>query len=422
MKKINIEGLNEVIYKGTCDNGLDVYVWTNEHVKTTFMTLSVKYGSIDTEFSINGKNYSVPSGVAHFLEHIKFNEKNGTAHEYFSKNGADTNAFTTFRYTSYLVYTVNNIEENLVHLLDFVQTPYFNKKMIQKEKGIILEEANMGLDSTGNVAYYGLLNALFKNSNYRNYIAGSKDDIKSISYDDIKLVYDTFYTPDNMFLCVTGNVNPYEIFEIVKNNQKSKKFKKVKNFEKKIINEPAKVNQKYVENESLVVNPFGYYALKISKRNFKGYHEYDLKKYLKYILSINFGQDSDFYENIINNKIATDLSFGVNIIDGYIIIYISFESKYYDETIKRIDEKMNSLVFDEASFKRKLKGTIASLILSFEDVENVNSNIQDFIIKYDELLPDIKLRMENYTFNDLEKIASKITTNNKSVYIMVPKK
>ena len=44
MKEIVLKGLNEVIYEHTTKEGLKVYMWVNERVKATLMTLSVKYG------------------------------------------------------------------------------------------------------------------------------------------------------------------------------------------------------------------------------------------------------------------------------------------------------------------------------------------------------------------------------------------
>src|SRR5574344_1975233 len=109
MQKIEIKGLKEIIYTDTCKNGLQVYIWVNEKVKSTFMTLSVKFGSVNTEFNYHNKNFVVPNGTAHFLEHVKFNEPDGsTAHDFFKKTGADVNAFTTFEYTSYIVFALKN--------------------------------------------------------------------------------------------------------------------------------------------------------------------------------------------------------------------------------------------------------------------------------------------------------------------------
>lgn len=422
MEKINIKDIDEIIYKGKCDNGLEVYIWPNEKVKTTYMTLSVRYGSLDTDFKIDNKEYSVPNGTAHFLEHIKFNEKDGkTAHDFFSENGADTNAFTTFKYTSYLVYTVDNIETNLCHLLDFVFTPVFNQKIIQKEKGIIIEEAKMGKDSPGTINYFGINELLFKKSKYKNLVTGDVNEIKNINLNDIKLVYDNFYVPSNMFLCATGNVNPYEIFEIVKNNQKNN-FPEIKKVEKIVTNEPEPVSKSYKEVESNVMSPMGTYALKIPVKKFKDYSELDIKEYISLLLNINFGSTSDFKEDLISNKLITGLSTSVNISDGYVIIKIFFDSKYPDEIIKRIEKQFKNLNLSKNDFERKIKAAVATCILAFEDVETVNSIIQEHLINYNKILYDYKPYLENLDYNILENMAKKISVSNKAVFIMVPKK
>ena len=185
LNKVEIKGLNETIYVGTCDNGLKVYIWVSEKVKSSFMSLSVKYGSIDTEFLVNNEVHKVMNGTAHFLEHIKFNESEGvTAHDFFHKTGADVNAFTTFKFTSYLVYAMNQVNENLMHLLDFVENPYFNQKLLNKEKGIIISEAQMGEDDPATMGYFGFFKSLFNKSKYRNLVTGNPSEIKKISYLD----------------------------------------------------------------------------------------------------------------------------------------------------------------------------------------------------------------------------------------------
>ena len=140
MHEIALEGLDEKIIEYTTKCGLKVYMWVNEKVNSTLMTLSVKFGSIHTKFKVGKKVYTVPKGVAHFLEHVKFNMSEGvTAHDEFVKVGGDANAFTTFKYTSYIVFATDNKQDNLNILLDFVYKPYFTKKIITKKKEIIIE-------------------------------------------------------------------------------------------------------------------------------------------------------------------------------------------------------------------------------------------------------------------------------------------
>ena len=229
MQEIEIKGLDEKIYYEECDSALPVYMWVNDKINSYYMTLSVKYGSIHTEFktSKNGKIIKVPTGIAHFMEHVKFNEKGGlTANDFFDKLGSDINAFTTFEYTNYQVYANSFFKENLNHLLDYVMTPYFTKSLINKEKNIIVEEAKADEDNPYSKLYFGMYNNLFHNYNYKNKVIGEVDDIKRTTVEDIKLIFNTFYHPKNMFLVITGNFNPYEAMQIVKDNLSKKEFKK----------------------------------------------------------------------------------------------------------------------------------------------------------------------------------------------------
>ena len=121
MKQINIIAAKEIIYEHTLKNGLKVYIWPYKKNEEISLSLTVKYGSIHTKFKVNNKVITVPNGMAHFLEHIKFNEsKDVTAHDYFYKMGSYTNAYTTYDHTSYEVICNNNLKDNLNHLLYFL--------------------------------------------------------------------------------------------------------------------------------------------------------------------------------------------------------------------------------------------------------------------------------------------------------------
>ena len=133
MEKIKIKGIDEEIYHTVSNKGLDIYVWKNIYAKSFYLSLNVKFGSVHTEFLVQGKKHTVPNGIAHFMEHIKFNvDKDKTANDLFDPLGSDINAFTTFKFTSYLVYGTNKFSDNLNNLLDYVYTPYFTKEIIKK--------------------------------------------------------------------------------------------------------------------------------------------------------------------------------------------------------------------------------------------------------------------------------------------------
>ena len=179
MNEIEINTLNEKIYTAKLDNGLNVVMWVNNNSKMFYSTLSVNFGSINTKFKIGNKSYKVPYGIAHYIEHLKFNLSDDlTAHEVFNKMGCDTNAFTTFNYTNYLVMGTGNPVDATNKLLDFVETPYFTKKLVNKERGIIISESNMGLDDPYMLNMYGVLKNIFKREEDYSLITGKEEDIK----------------------------------------------------------------------------------------------------------------------------------------------------------------------------------------------------------------------------------------------------
>ena len=146
MKEITIKCSDEKILTFNTKSKLPVYMYVNEKKQNTYISLVVKYGSNYTEFKCNGVNYNVPTGTAHFLEHLKFHLKDNDVNDLFLDLGSDTNAYTSIRETVYEVFANENIYEATKLLLDFVYDDYFSKKILESERGIILEEANLKKD------------------------------------------------------------------------------------------------------------------------------------------------------------------------------------------------------------------------------------------------------------------------------------
>ena len=422
MKEIILEGLNEKIYEYSTKCGLKVYMWVNERVTSTFMSLSVKYGSIHNKFKIGKKVYEVPNGVAHFLEHIKFNiDANTVAHDEFYKLGADSNAFTTFEYTSYIVYATKNLDKVLNLLLDYVYNPYFTKKMITKEKGIIIEEANMTEDDPYSVIFFDNLKSVLQKSNFREVITGTKEDIKEININDILNVYNNFYHPKNMFLTITGNINPYEMVRIIDDNMDKKTFKKYS--EPTIIteSEPKKVTSEYQEIRVGINDPQIKYSLKIPINKFKDIDLVDLKMAINLIMNINFGATSDFREELISKGLITSTSYYVDKYDEYMVVTINANTNYPKEVINKIKEKLDDLNVNEKDLTRKKNATIATMILDYEDIENVNMKIQNDIINNGKIITDLKARVSNLDRETLEGVMRHINNDNVAVNVFLPK-
>ena len=422
MEELELKGLNEKIYVYHTKCGLPIYMWVNEKVSSMYASLSVKYGSIHTKFKIGKKTYEVPNGIAHFLEHVKFNiDEETTAHDEFYKLGGDANAFTTFDYTSYIVFATNNKKENLEELLNFVYNPFFTKKCISKEKGIIVEEANMGLDDPYSIVFFhSLLNTLQK-SKYRNTITGTPDDVTSITLEDVKLVYDTFYHPENMFLTLTGNFNPYEMACLVEDNLSKKKFGKYLN---PIIikeNEPKKVTTKYKEEYINVTYPRLKFSIKMDMSRFKNYSSLELKILTSLLFNINFGATSDFKDELMEKGLIQNMNVTCDVYDDTFVVTINVTSNFKEEIIKKVKEKLENLSISELDFKRKKNATIATLILDYEDLENVSYRIQDDVLTNGGIVTNLKEILEDETIDDLKNIIDLLDFDNISINVFLPK-
>lgn len=422
MEELELKGLNEKIYVYHTKCGLPIYMWVNEKVSSMYASLSVKYGSIHTKFKIGKKTYEVPNGIAHFLEHVKFNiDEETTAHDEFYKLGGDANAFTTFDYTSYIVFATNNKKENLEELLNFVYNPFFTKKCISKEKGIIVEEANMGLDDPYSIVFFhSLLNTLQK-SKYRNTITGTPDDVTSITLEDVKLVCDTFYHPENMFLTLTGNFNPYEMACLVEDNLSKKKFGKYLN---PIIikeNEPKKVTTKYKEEYINVTYPRLKFSIKMDMSRFKNYSSLELKILTSLLFNINFGATSDFKDELMEKGLIQNMNVTCDVYDDTFVVTINVTSNFKEEIIKKVKEKLENLSISELDFKRKKNATIATLILDYEDLENVSYRIQDDVLNNGGIVTNLKEILEDETIDDLKNIIDLLDFDNISINVFLPK-
>ena len=77
------------------------------------------------------KMVTMPSGIAHFLEHKLFEQEDGeSVHDFYNKTGTYVNAATDYKTTKYYFVGVNNFYNNLNYLLDFVGSPYFTDENV----------------------------------------------------------------------------------------------------------------------------------------------------------------------------------------------------------------------------------------------------------------------------------------------------
>lgn len=425
MKEIKINKTNETLYYEKLNNGLEVYIVPNKFQKNFYITFTTKFGSINTEFKTsNDKTFKkVPNGIAHYLEHLMFNMEDGTAFDYFSKLGSSVNAYTTYNLTCYEVYSSTYFKENLNYLLDYVQTPYFTNELVNNERGIITEEIKMYDNNPNTELTYSAFKNIFVNDNRKYLISGSKEDIKKITKENLYDCYNTFYNPNNMFIIITGNVNPYETIGIIENNQNKKEFNNV-NIMNKEITEPNKINKKYEEIKMNVETNKINISYKIPRKLFKKLNlsNIELNSYISILFNILFGSTSLLQDKLISSKVIQN---GINVnktfTKDFIIVCITTETDYPDTLIRYVEETINNIKIEEETLNRKLKVYKSNYILHFDDIELVNSNIQDNIIEYGNFINDYMDIYEKMNVKTINDIASSLKNIKRSILIIKPK-
>ena len=421
MKKIKFNTIGEEVYYEKLDNGMDVYLFSKDNFHNNYVTFTTKFGSIYNEFVPIGKDkmIKVPKGVAHFLEHKVFiQEHDPQPSDFFAESGALTNAYTTFKNTTYLFTGPDNLIENVKYLLDFVQEPYFTDENVESEKGIITQEIHMCDDRPIDVLYEHIRKNTLHNNSFKDSIIGTVNDINSIDKKVLDTCYNTFYHPSNMFLVVTGNFNVDEMINAIKENQSAKEFKKENEIKIKEYKEP---NEVVLKEEIIKMNtniPKLAYNIKIPYDKFK-LEKRRLNLYLYIIFSILFDDSSVFNEkakkgNIITNAVYTNI---LNC-DSHILISLINETFKYNELLDMIKSELKQINISEEDLERKKKVLISNEIFSFENIEIINEMIIDSIIFDNTIETNIVDIINSLNINELNEIIKNIDFSNVSTIIL----
>lgn len=251
--------MNTRIY--TLDNGLTVYLSVNKEKPRIQTYIAVKTGSRNDP--------AETTGLAHYLEHIMFKgtKQFGTkdaakeaplldsiehrfevyrtikdparrkayyheidsisqlAAKYFIPNEYDklmssigangTNAYTSNDVTCY----IENIPSNEMENWAKIQSDRFQNMVIRgfhTELEAVYEEYNMHLTNDGDKLFNAMLKLLYPNHPYGTQTTiGTQEHLKNPSIVNIKNYFNRYYRPNNVAICMAGDLNPDEAIAII---------------------------------------------------------------------------------------------------------------------------------------------------------------------------------------------------------------
>src|SRR5690606_29277332 len=283
-----------------------VYFCPKPGFRKRYASYATLYGSVDNDFvEGNGNRVQVPDGIAHFLEHTLFETEKGNVSDLFARNGAYSNAATSFTTTTYLFAASELFYENLKLLLWFVENPHFRAEKVEKERGIIEEEIRGYDDSADWVSYRTLLENLFHRHPIRIDIAGTAETIGRIDVETLERCYRAFYHPRNMSLFVVGDLDPGELGEFVASHSRGPveaRSVQARNFP----DEPRAVHKPEAELRMEVALPKLFWGFKEVEVPTTG-EEYVRRELVSDMaLELLFGRGGDLFRELYERQLILD--------------------------------------------------------------------------------------------------------------------
>ncbi len=399
--------LHECYYKIRHESGLDVYVFPKK-MTVTYALFGTKYGSVDNCFCVDGsdKTVNVPNGIAHYLEHRMFTQKDGSdITERFSEYGADSNAYTTYTKTIYLFSCTENFEKSLGALVDFVTEPYFTEELVDKERGIIAEEIKMGDDNPYDRCFYGLLEAMYRNNSVRINIAGTEETISRITADMLNECYRTFYNPANMALVVCGDVTPEQVMKIVDVHIPSSFVPhETKRY---YADEPKSVYHSLYEATMPIAKPIFTIGVKDSEYNGGAKARMKRDATMQILCEMLFSRSGVLYNELFESgMISPDFSYGYSITEQFALVTIGGEADDPMAVFSKIkeyicDKQQNGIL--RSDFDRCKRVMYAEYVKDFDSTEGIANNMIDFIFDGGDIF-DFCDELEAVKFEDVEDL------------------
>jgi len=225
-------------------NGLKVLIL--EDHSSPIISLGIWY-RVGSRNELPGK-----TGISHLLEHMLFKGTKKLSSEEFSKiiqkMGGVDNAFTSNDVTAYWeVFPKDNFEKVLEMEADRMQNCVFRE--FEEEKKVVMEERRLHENSPEGVFWEELEALSYKVHPYKNPVIGWMSDLENITLEDVKNHYKTYYSPNNSFMIVVGDIDEKKAISLIKKH--FEKIPKAKKIPAVNVKEPPQMGEKraYIKKE-----------------------------------------------------------------------------------------------------------------------------------------------------------------------------
>lgn len=195
-------------------NGLKVVVKEDHRAPVVMTQIWYRVGSADEPVD--------KGGISHVLEHMMFKGTTEVSSDDFerliAKFGGVNNAFTSYDFTGYYeLFPANRLPLALELEADRMKNLVFDDKAFAKEHQVVMEERRQRTDDNPLAKAYESFRLLALPSSPKGEsVIGPMDELESITLNDLKDWYKTWYAPNNATLVIVGDVEPTEVLNAVK--------------------------------------------------------------------------------------------------------------------------------------------------------------------------------------------------------------
>ena len=377
--------------------------------------------AVEIMFKVGSNNEGLKvAGISHFLEHMLFEgtKNRKTSREIaneIEKYGGDFNAYTTGDRTAFFIKIINKKFDNALDILsDIVKNPVFGKKIMEKEKQVILKEINMVNDDPRLFQWILFQEALFEKHPAAKPTYGTVRTVKAISRKQLVDYYTTHYLANSMIISIVGNVNN------VKNRIENyfNELNPGKIFTRENVHEPEQRRMKKVARKKKTLNSYMVLGYKSVPRTHKDSYVFDV------ITAILGRGQSGWMFDEIRNKRGLAYQVGINNESekdyGLFAVYTSLDKKNVGKAKEIIMQQFHKLreitKLDLGEAKTFIEGNHT---LQMED----NFHNADYLAFWD-TIADAKLansyinNIKKVTVEDVGRIATKYFTEKYTLVVI----
>ncbi len=412
MKTIHLEPLHETIVEFVASNGLNVRILPKKGFVKTSVSLQIAFGSIDVTVKNSTGEYRYPDGIAHFLEHMIFENTDKDISKTFTELGASVNAYTTYNRTLYYFTTASPVEEPLTLLLDTVFHPEFDAEQIEKERKIISSEIQMYQDDLEQSLYYDTMKLMYNHHPISSDIAGTTDSISLIDADYLQSAFDVFYHPENALLVISGDIDINFIRNVVNAKMDTFRFGPHQIVAPLIEPETGKIDPLLLSLKKDMMNSFVMIGIRLDLPKMK-LSELALEE-MKLLLFMDnfFSKSSEFYKKLQKQKaINNNFDFSVTVEDTFAHVLLFAETSAPEKTasmIKSMLLEMKASLLDNDRFVIQKRKIIGQFVQIFNSTSNASALVSEYALK-DTRIDELISSIESFRIEDLIPIVELIS-------------